>query len=286
MALSWCWKTQSVPRPELILDRNLSCFCGFSYVFFLVLVVIQASMKNRNLLERSPASGSIGLPSRCAFLKRMRIAGDPSPIRRCFRAVSARGKNWDSDCCVKSSARRAGSYWRSYWRWSKYYICPLWNSAFLLISSMLLLLLDEIKQKFHQKFLPKTLLKHILTHCDTLPSPPWRPAPDVAASLRRLWPQQWSWSSRRSWQKVWSPRWNIGATSAGMGWDGWHLGCFGANEGIVLSYKKIVFFFVCMVFLGNNMICQGICSANHHWQPIIHQPVIHQISYGGFLKWG
>ena len=49
----------------------------------------------------------------------MRIAGDRR--RSVADLVSARGKNWDSDCCVKSSARRAGT--GSYWELEMVYIC-------------------------------------------------------------------------------------------------------------------------------------------------------------------
>lgn len=103
---SKCTKTWIDPWPELVVF-----FCGFSYgVFFWFWSWFRLQWrtgtcsKGRQLLE------ALGRLRGAPFWSGCRT-GDPSPIRRCFRAVSARGKNWDSDCCVKSSARWAGSYW-------------------------------------------------------------------------------------------------------------------------------------------------------------------------------
>ena len=332
LALSWCWKTQSVPRPELILDRNLSCFCVFSYVF--LVFVVKRGFNEEPELARKVAS----FWKHWAALE-VRRGSDAEPVI-CRWSRFRQGKELGLRL-LREVISKASWDWELLGLLEMVYIClhiclhlstvsttfvHCETHRFLLTSSMLLLLLDEIKQKFHQIiFLPKTLHFDILTHCDT--RPPWRPAPDVAASLRRLWPQQWSWWSPRSWQKVWRPHWNIGDMTllapsgflwkcrvnhvnlpneiaikkrAGLsdqqnhwendgyttfsdtpiwwdmvGCDGWHWrDAKWDQRRIVLSYKKIASF--CMVFLRNNMICQAICSANHHWQPIIHQPVIHQ----------
>ena len=136
LALSWCWKTQSVPRPELILDRNLSCFCVFSYVF-LVFVVKRGFNEEPELARKVASFWKHWAALEGAPGKRCR-AGDLSlisfpPGERTGTPTAAWSHQQGELGLGAIGATGDGLHLSTYlstFVYCEYYICPLWNSPF------------------------------------------------------------------------------------------------------------------------------------------------------------